>query len=248
MNGPLAAPQRRLDLASWLGSLPPPSSDHLVLGGTGHLLLSVSEQARAAEHLLDHVMPTLLRHGSLRRVSLITGLAPGADILFKRFAADWLRAGGIEVDTIALLPVPVEVLLGDWVSKSSEESTPIASRDHDTMRARIERMLGDCDAIVDLLPPGAHPALLEDPLFRQTQYRRLAACLAEQSDVLVALLREQNLGQPGGTAEVVEWRRHPRRVPPELSTVGLRQPPAGGRRLIIIDPAVPAPEPSNGPA
>lgn len=240
--------QRRLDLAGWLASLPPSSPDHLLVGGTGHLLLSPTEQARATEQLLERVLPSLLESGSLRRVSLITGLAPGADLLFKRFAADGLRAVGIEVDAIALLPVPIEILLGDWASKSSVESAPVGDHEHETMRERIDRMLDGCDTIVDLLPPGTDAACIADPAFRQQQYRRLAACLAEQADVLVALLREQNPGQPGGTAEVVGWRREPARVPAALSTLPLRQPPPAPRRLIVIDPTLPAPVARRDPA
>ena len=46
---------------------------------------------------------------------------------------------------------------------------------------------------------------------------------------------------PGGTAEVVDWRRNPHSVPPELSTLSVEQRVAGERpkQLIVLDPAVP---------
>ncbi len=228
---------RRLDLAAWLGSLPPTDSGHLLIGGTGHLLLSPLEQAQAAKHLQTRVLPALLSAPKPQGITLITGLAPGADLLFKRLAADWLTQADIAFEAVALLPVPVDVLIGDWVAKSHEQWTPVAAIELDAMRAKLDAMLADCDTVVDLLPDGTAPDQLQDGSFRQQQYRRLAACLAEQPDVLIALLRAQNLQQPGGTAEVVEWRRNPMRVPPEFSTLSLRRPAPGGR-LMVIDPAV----------
>ena len=231
------ATQRRLDLPGWLSSLPPPSDTHLLLGGTGHLLLSAIEIRRATTRLLSGVLPSLLSNTGVRSVSLITGLAPGADLLFKKLAVDWLTHAGIAFKAIALLPVPMEMLIRDWADKSREESAPVASGELDTMRDRLEAMLDGCDTIVDLLPQAANAAQLADPAFRQDQYRRLAACLAEQTDVLVALLREHRLGQPGGTAEVVDWRRDTRRIASAFSTRALRDPPAARHRLIIVDPS-----------
>lgn len=234
----LAPSHRQVDLQTWLGTLAEPDPAHLLLGGTGHVLLSSSERANTRQHLEQRVLPTLLSRPGIRRVSVITGLAPGADLLFKTLAADWLAQHGIEVDTVALLPVPIPALIRDWVQKSQAASAHVDAESSSEMRARLEAVLADCDTIVDLLPPGTAAEALISDRFRQRQYQRLAACLAEQSDVLIAVLREQNLQQPGGTAEVVEWRRNAMRIPRELSTVSLRMPPAGARRLVIIDPSV----------
>lgn len=235
MTRVLAAPQRRLGLRSWLAGLPAPSPEHLLLGGTGHLLLSLTEQAQARNRLQTEVLPSLLADPSLRRVSLITGLAPGADLLFKRLAIEWLEQAGIVCEAVALLPVPVDVLIGDWVEKSHDEWAPVSGAELDAMRRLLEGMLADCDVIVDLLPPRTTAVRLQQLRFRQSQYRRLAACLAEQAGVLVALLREQHPLQPGGSAEIVEWRRDPGRIPPAFSTLALRQPPVEGRRLLLVD-------------
>ncbi len=229
--------QRRLDLSGWLRSLPPPSTEHLLIGGTGHLLLSPLEQAQASVHLRTSVLPTLI--GELRpvRVRLITGLAPGADILFKRVAADWLRQSGIAFETVALLPVPVDVLIEDWLQKASDEAAPIKDGELSAMREGVAGVLADCDTVVDMAPQLPHPAPMADEPFRRRQYRRLAACLAEQTDVLIALLHAESAHQPGGTSEVVEWRRNPASIPPAFSTLMLRTPVTGGR-LMVIDPAV----------
>lgn len=242
---PALSPRRReIDLQAWLTTLAEPDPGHLLLGGTGHVLLSALERANTRQHLEQRVLPPLLSRPGIRRVSVITGLAPGADLLFKTLASDWLAQNGIEVETVALLPVPVSALIRDWAQKSQGTDLHIDAASSADMRARLERVLADCHTIVDLLPAGTAPELLQSDRFRQHQYQRLAACLAEQSDVLIAVLREQNLQQPGGTAEVVEWRRNAMRIPRELSTVALRQPPAGMRRLVIIDPSVAIEEPA----
>ena len=103
-------------------------------------------------------------------------------------------------------------------------------------RHQIESTLAECETVVDLLPPGTDAEDLRSLAFREQQYRRLAACLAQRSDILVAILRRENALRPGGTAEVVDWRRHPQHIPPEFCT---DPPPAGeGHRLVVIDPAL----------
>lgn len=246
----LAPSHRQVDLQTWLRSLAERDASQVLLGGTGHVLLSSIERANTRQHLELRVLPTLLSRPGIRRVSVITGLAPGADLLFKTLAADWLAQRGIEVDTVALLPVPIPALIRDWAQKSQAAAATIDAETSADMRARLDAVLADCDTVVDLLPAGTAAEALISDAFRQRQYQRLAACLAEQSDVLIAVLREQNLQQPGGTAEVVEWRRNAMRIPRELSTVSLRMPPAGARRLVIIDPSVaviPDPVPASVP-
>ncbi|MBV8062663.1 MAG: hypothetical protein JOY51_03660, partial [Nevskia sp.] len=98
----------------------------------------------------------------------------------------------------------------------------------------------------DLLPPGSDETVLRSHEFREQQYRRLAACLAQRSDLLIAVLRRNNPLRPGGTAEVVDWRRHPGHIPDEFCTDPPPQPDGGGHRLIVIDPSSsPLPTPSG---
>src|ERR1043165_7497504 len=97
-------------------------------------------------------------------------------------------------------------------------------------RLELRKALRECDVLVDLLADDSARTRLDDLSLRQTQYRRLAALLAEQTDVPIAGLRSRSSELPGGTAEVVEWRRSPQSVPPEFSTLSVEQRVAGERK------------------
>lgn len=227
---------REVSLSDWLSRLPPPDDGHLLIGSTGHLLLSPAERDASIDRLRDDVLPAAIGLSPPSRVTLVTGMAPGSDLLFKQVAVDWLGRAGIAVNVVALLPVPVDVLLDDWLRKAHPETGPIDRSEIEAMRRNVDAVMSECSDIVSLLPRTGERLHLGDESARQQQYRRLAACLVEQCDVLVALLRADRPVLPGGTAEVVEWRLDPARVPDALSTLALRQPRQFGKRLVLLDP------------
>ena len=225
-------------LAEWLGTLDERAPNEFLLGGTGHLLLTAEEEENVVEQLRQGVLPRLFPPGDYAQVCLLTGLAPGSDLLFARVLSGWLLESDIPFRIIGLLPVPPETLLEDWLDNLREAGEDISPAQRHQRRQQIESTLASCETIVDLMPPGSGAAELGDKAFREQQYRHLAACLAQRSDILVAILRQQNLLRPGGTAEVVDWRRHPQHIPPEFCTDPPPRPDGGGHRLIVIDPAV----------
>lgn len=237
----------RISLETWLTSLPPQDDGDLLIGATGHLRLSAEERAAVSEKLRSETLPTLIQRARPSRVTLVTGLAPGADLLFKQVASQWLRDVGIPFDTVALLPVPVPILIDDWVARLNQQSVTLEPATIESVRDGVKEQLARCALVVDLLRTGPHDPQLGDDAFRQHQYRQLAACLAEQSDVLVAILRPGRSGLPGGGAEVMDWRHRPSRIPAALSTLHLRRPAGSGRPLLLIDPSVAAADmPSGG--
>lgn len=237
----------RISLETWLTSLPPRDDGDLLIGATGHLRLSAEERAAVSEKLRSETLPTLIKRARPSRVTLVTGLAPGADLLFKQVASQWLRDVGIPFDTVALLPVPIPTLIDDWVKRLNEQRVALEPATIESVRDGIKEQLARCALVVDLLRTGPNDPQLGDGSFRQHQYRQLAACLAEQSDVLVAILRPGRSGLPGGGAEVMDWRHRPARIPAELSTLHLRRPAGAGRPLLLIDPSVaPADTPPGG--
>ena len=231
-------PALAVPLADWLRTLAGRDDSEFLLGGTGHLLLSAEEEENVVMQLRLGVLPRLFPAGGYAQVCLLCGLAPGSDLLFARVLSGWLLEHDIPFRMIGLLPVPPQTLLEDWQDSLREAGEEISPTQRQLQRQQIETTLASCELIVDLLPPGSGGAELRDQAFREQQYRLLAACLARRSDILVAILREQNLLRPGGTAEVVDWRRHPHHIPAEFSIDP--PPPRPGRdghRLIVIDPA-----------
>ena len=232
------APAAMTPLSAWLQALDSTPPQELLLGGTGHLLLSEAEEENVVEQLRQAVLPRLFPQDYAGQVCLLTGLAPGSDLLFTRVLSAWLLEAGIPYRITGLLPLPVPELVEDWLSSLRDSGEEPSAAEARLRRSQVEHSLASCETVVDLLPPGAAPAKLEDPRFRQNQYRSLAACLAQRSNLLVAILRGEHVGKPGGTAEVVDWRRHPLHVPEEFSTLPPDTPAAPGRRLIVVNPAV----------
>lgn len=213
----------------------------LLLGGTGHLLLSQQEESQTTAHLQRRVLPDIDRQAPIRKVVLMTGAAPGIDLVFNRTASDWFRRCGIACDSVALLPVPPEWLLRDWLLHAEAAGQQPGAAARESCRDGIALLLAQARSKVLLYDAQAPDldTLAASAEWRTQQYRALAACLAEQSDVLVAVLRAQKLGEPGGTAEVVEWRRHPQRIPSRFSTLAdAADARPSHHPLIVIDPGV----------
>lgn len=227
--GPQAA-----SLAQWLAAVAQSPLPVVLLGGTGHLALSVDEQQRVAHELEQEVLPLFAGLPEETDIVLLTGLAPGADLVFAESARTGLARLGRQCHVVGLLAVPVETLWQDWLERMGGSG----DRQTRTMRARFEQALRACERLVELWEP-LDPPDWTDPAVRQRQYRRLAAVLAGHCDVLVAILRPDHGGQPGGTAEVVAWREHRSAIPAEYAA-GARRHPSGwppGDRLIVINPA-----------
>jgi class 3 adenylate cyclase len=234
-------PVRATDLKAWLEQRAGDAEAGLLLGGTGHLLLSAAEEDNVIRHLEGGVLPRLVPTDDGVRVALMTGLAPGADMLLARTIGRWLRQHDVQYQMIGLLPVPPEALVRDWKDKMLAVGLPFTDSQAETLKSEVRTLMSECHHLIDLATDGAIRAQLDDPTVRQTQYRRLAAILAEQVDVLIAVLRGQSLELPGGTAEVVEWRRHPRLIPRDLSTFARMQKKHADhrRQLVVIDPSTP---------
>ena len=210
-----AAPLTR-SLREWLtrASRSGASAPRLRVGACGHLLLSRTEIHSVRAQLIDSVLPELA--ASKARLSLFVGLAPGADLLFLQTAADWLRARDIDFEMTALLPVPVPQLLNDWVLRARDGEQRVGSAARQRMRAEVDALLACCRTIVPLYPDDVRPQTLASRAFRQHQYRRLAAIIAQHADVVVAILRPGTAVEPGGTAEIIAWRHQPALIPAEL--------------------------------
>lgn len=240
-----AVPPPSEALPDWLRQLSGEGRPRVLLGATGHLDLTEEEEARTARLLEDVALPALGPATADAEIVIVTGLAPGADLVFAEVASAWLTRLGRSYRRVGLLPVPPEVLWGDWLTRCGTQSPGRVA----ALRNRFERGLHGCDRLLRLWDDGATPEWSELSI-RQRQYRRLAACLVEQCDVLVAMMRPGHLQQPGGAGEVVAWRERRATVPPELSS-GVRRHRSGwpgGDRLILLDPTAPAAPAGSGEA
>lgn len=232
---PAGAPT--LALRDWLQQLAANTHACVLIGATGHLELSPAEEDEARRQL-EPALPQLLSQATAdAEIFLLDGLAPGADLLIAEMAAAQLAGMHRRVRRIGLLPVPPEVLWGDWLMRASRlDAAQIAA-----MRERFERNLRTCDVIVRLWDAANLDwSALE---VRQTQYRRLAAVLCTHCEALIAILRAGHAGQPGGAAELVSWREHSEPIPLEMRGEARRHRSGwrGDDRLLRIDPSAGTP-------
>src|ERR1700757_4506869 len=102
-------------LADWLPSPAGRGGSETLLGGSGHLLLSAGEERNVVRQLREGVLPRLFPDGGFAQVCVLTGLAPGSDLLFARVLSGWLLEQDIPFRMVGLLPVPPQVLLEDWL-------------------------------------------------------------------------------------------------------------------------------------
>ena len=235
-------PARTIDLKTWLKSPPDEARDagHLIIGATGHLLLSAAEEENVVQHLEYGVLPRLIKPEEGFHVTLMTGLAPGADVLLTRAVVQWLRQRQVPYQIIGLLPVPPDMLIRDWADKALAADGHMREGRIETLREELQQIVAESSTLVDLVPDAATRERLDDPAVRQVQYQRLAAILAERAGVLIAILRGRSLELPGGTAEVVEWRRNLRLIPRDLSSLASarRRSSDARRQLVVLDPSV----------
>lgn len=211
-----------------------PGSRFLV-GGVGHLLLNREEEAIVTAALEARVLPLLQEMAGRRPITLFTGLAPGADVLLMDRASSWFSRNGLALRKVAVCPVPPELLIADWIESAEKNGYTLSRADLLHLQTALDTTLQHCDAVVRLYDlPAAKP--LQTSLQRQLQYQQLGALLAQYSDVLVAVLHDEREIVPGGTAEVVAWRRQPSKIPPHLSIASTLRPMPQDAGLIVINP------------
>ena len=223
----------------WLRELQRQSPTTFLLGCIGHLVLSEDDRYYVKQQLASEILPEVLSELGHLQLLILTSLAPGADHLFDQTAVAYAREHHLRYRLIGLQPLPIAVKLDDWAEKLAAEGQTVSPRQRTQQLADMEAVRVACDRVVHLMPPGTSEEQIGEHSFRQSQYQRLAACLAEQSDVLVAIVRTGNNPRVGGTAQVVQWRQELSRVPASISTLGLRDHlPAQDGKLFTIDPDI----------
>jgi hypothetical protein len=220
-------------LRRWLDELSADARPRVLVGGTGHLILSRDEEEQAARELERAALPALLEAPADAEILVLTGMAPGADLLIAETASTWLTRHDRRFARIALLPVPTEVLWGDWLTRAPA----VDAARIETVRQRFDAALRRSDTVVQLWDDLALD--WAELSVRQQQYRRLAAVLVEHCEVLVAVLKPARPGAPGGTAEVVAWREGAD-FDRSLACGRRRHASAwpGGDRLLKVDPSI----------
>jgi class 3 adenylate cyclase/tetratricopeptide (TPR) repeat protein len=218
---PLAKKYGAFRLAS-LRPLPRASSRQkavFTLGVTGHLGLDGEARARVSTALLPLLRERL---GRLPSVRLLCGFAPGADLVLADVVDQAVNDRKFQIH--ALLASPPKDLIAQWLKRAAELGDPPSLAAQATVRQRLQYWLERADEREDL---SLHTNR-QIPAFQA-----LAARLACEPDLLIAVVRNAHAGKSGGAAEVVAWRRDPSLIPQDLRVEGAVNP---SRELILVDP------------
>jgi class 3 adenylate cyclase len=202
-----------------------PASGWLSLAVTGHLILSEAERTRVREIACSSLARLLEGVPGIEGVRIISGLAPGADLVLTDALLEAVNRRRLPCQLTAALVGTPGSLLEDWRRRARELDMAISPAAEARVVTLLQRLLQRADQRLQFLPDTEDPA---------RPFQQLAALLVDTADILFAVLRADHPGQRGGAAEVVHWWRHPAQLPAHLR-LGL-SPRQGGRRLILINP------------
>ena len=190
----------------------------LAIGFTGHRDISPEDETRLHAALKQRLQK--LREGPRAKsmpLRVFTGLAEGGDMVFAEAAAEL----GIEI--IAVMPVEVT----DFVCDFEKPAHP--GRNSADLRRRFDALLGKA-AHTHLVPvpAGTSPESVRSyGPERDAQYTAVGAYIVRQSAILIALWDGALTDKPGGTGDVVRFKREG--VPPQPGeTEYFPAPPDGG--------------------
>ncbi len=196
-----------------------------VIGVTGHLMLDARERAETERYIRQQCRTLFEGHSGT--VRLLSGLAPGADLVATAAILDEADRAHIKVELIALLPRSAERLLVDWLRRSKELGQTVSPDSLQRVRLLLATLLARSSTTLDLCTTVGGDN-------HQAAYRRLAAVLAVVPSRLFAVAREGYGGMSGGTAEILAWRRDPTSIPPAL--LELVEGLGRGGETHLIDP------------
>ncbi len=188
----------------------------LAIGFTGHRDIAPEDEGKLRDALKDRLeklqnatKPTPLR--------AFTGLAVGGDMLFAEAAVDL----GIEI--IAVMPVEIAEFVRDF------EKPAQPARNAADLKKRFDTLLQKAvDSYIAPIPPGTPlESVRSYGPERDAQYTAVGAYIVRQSAILFALWDGVVTDKPGGTGDVVRFKREG--VPPQPGeTEYFPAPPDGG--------------------
>lgn len=197
-----------------------------MIGVTGHLILSSVERANVEQQARSYLRGLFASERGWTGVRLLSGLAPGADLILTQCVLDACAEAGVECHLTAAIVGSVEQLLEDWRRRMRYLEIRIDAATEARVVAAVRGLVARADRQLLLVAgegDGRH------------RYRQLAALLAESTDALLAVVRPDHAGEAGGAGEVLAWWRQPQRIPPNYR-LGRGTVATAGRKVFVIDP------------
>lgn len=197
-----------------------------MIGVTGHLILSSIERANVEQQARTYLRQLFASERSWSGIRLLSGLAPGADLILTQCVLDACAEAQVQCHLTAAIVGSVDQLLEDWRNRMRYLEIRIDAATEERVVATVRGLIARADRQL-LLVSGEGDS--------KHRYRQLAALLAESTDVLLAVVRPDHSGQAGGSSEVLAWWRHPQRIPANYR-LGRGTATTAGRKVFVIDP------------
>ncbi|MDP9142678.1 MAG: hypothetical protein M3O62_18055 [Pseudomonadota bacterium] len=197
-----------------------------MIGVTGHLILSSIERGNVERQARAYLRQLFASERSWTGIRLLSGLAPGADLVLTQCVLDACAQAGVQCHLTAAIVGSVEQLLADWRNRMRSLEIRTDAATELRVETAVRELMTRADRQFFLVSgegDGTH------------RYRELAALLAESTDVLLAVVRPDHAGQAGGSSEVLAWWRQPQRIPAHYR-LGRGTATTTGRKVFVIDP------------
>lgn len=150
----------------------------LFIGVTGHRDID-TQSATELVNIVTHQLRRLVEAISFTEIRILSGMAPGADLIVARAAVE----AGVQVE--AVLPMPLTKYLEDFDA---------------TWRQELEQLLAHpLVRCIELTPTGD----LDEQGGRDQSYQTLGGTLARRSSLLLAVWNGHVARLPGGTSDTV---------------------------------------------
>lgn len=225
------------NLEQFLGKMQNHAFRNFTIGLFGHNDVEPGKEDYVRNTFQDLFKDALSVHAE-HFVTLLTPLAPGADLLLTIEAARILKKQNRPFRLAVIEAVPYQKVIDDFKThwergmvwggcrsikgKEWRDARKIMINRKEEIETMVGPDLSD-HWIVDLTPPGMSLEQWSHPDISVEGYRRAAAYLVERSNLLIAYHDPQRTGGPGGTAETLEWRKDPLRIPPRYSSLSPKQ-------------------------
>lgn len=187
-------------------------------------------EADWAKHALSHtVLPRLLAAHPEHNFTLLSALAPGADLISTKTILEGLAAQQIQHRLLVTEAVPVKEFVeqfetpwrngavGDLDLSARGLSWPQARSALTACVAEIEGGVA-CERILELdsAPLGADQLVREAGTWRQNAY------IIQRAHVVIAIIKPAPSDEPGETGEAIAWRRNRLAMPETMPTYAPR--------------------------
>jgi hypothetical protein len=182
----------------------------LWVGLFGARALTHAEADWVKEALLQTILPRLLDAHPEHNVTLLSPLAPGADLIATKAMLEGLTSRKVQHRLLVIEAVPMRAvvdqfevpwrngMVGDLELTSQGLTWPQA---RDALKACIANVASERVVELDTVSLGAGQEACE------AGYRRQNAYIVQRAHVVIAIVKAPLSDMPGGTGEAIEWRR-----------------------------------------